>query len=83
MQVRALVAAYRLSFGASIAGALINSVFGFLVAWGLVRYDFPGKALVDALVDLPFALPTSVAGITLTAIYRRTAGSAGTSRRSE
>ncbi|HXM89538.1 MAG TPA: sulfate ABC transporter permease subunit CysT, partial [Candidatus Acidoferrum sp.] len=61
--------AYRLSFGASIAGALINSVFGFVVAWSLVRYEFPGKTLIDVMVDLPFALPTSVAGITLTAIY--------------
>ena len=63
------IAAYRLSFGASIAGALINSVFGFIVAWSLVRYEFPGKTLIDVMVDLPFALPTSVAGITLTAIY--------------
>ena len=63
------VAAYKLSFGASIAGASINSVFGFIVAWSLVRYEFPGKTLIDVMVDLPFALPTSVAGITLTAIY--------------
>jgi sulfate/thiosulfate transport system permease protein len=63
------LAAYRLSFGASIAGALINSVFGFVVAWTLVRYEFPGRKLIDVMVDLPFALPTSVAGITLTAIY--------------
>src|ERR1700682_5667039 len=63
------LAAYRLSFGASLAGALINSVFGFIVAWTLVRYEFPGKKLIDVMVDLPFALPTSVAGITLTAIY--------------
>ena len=63
------VAAYELSFGASIAGASINSVFGFIVAWSLVRYEFPGKTLIDVMVDLPFALPTSVAGITLTAIY--------------
>jgi sulfate/thiosulfate transport system permease protein len=63
------LAAYRLSFGASLAGALINSVFGFVVAWSLVRYEFPGKTLIDVMVDLPFALPTSVAGITLTAIY--------------
>ena len=63
------VAAYRLSFGASIAGALVNSVFGFIVAWTLVRYEFPAKKLIDVMVDLPFALPTSVAGITLTAIY--------------
>ncbi len=63
------LAAYRLTFGASLAGALINAVFGLLVAWALVRYPFPGKRLVDALVDLPFALPTAVAGITLTALY--------------
>src|ERR1700722_16782980 len=63
------IAAYKLSFGASIAGALINSVFGFIVAWSLVRYEFPGKTLIDMMIDLPFALPTSVAGITLTAIY--------------
>jgi sulfate/thiosulfate transport system permease protein len=63
------IAAYKLSFGTSIAGALVNSVFGFIVAWSLVRYEFPGKTLIDVMVDLPFALPTSVAGITLTAIY--------------
>jgi sulfate transport system permease protein len=64
-----VIATYRLSIGASLAGALLNSVFGMLVAWTLVRYRFFGRAIVDALVDLPFALPTSVAGITLTAIY--------------
>jgi sulfate transport system permease protein len=64
-----VMAAYRLSIGASIAAAVINSIFGFIVAWALVRYRFPARGLVDALVDLPFALPTSVAGITLTAIY--------------
>ena len=64
-----VVAAYRLSIGASLIGAGVNSVFGFAVAWTLVRYQFPAKALIDSLVDLPFALPTSVAGITLTAIY--------------
>ena len=64
-----VVASYRLSFGASLAAALINTVFGFVVAWVLVRYRFPGKKLVDALVDLPFALPTAVAGIALTSIY--------------
>ena len=63
------VASYRLSFGASLAGAAINVVFGLLTAWVLVRYRFPGKRLVDALVDLPFALPTAVAGIVLTAVY--------------
>ena len=64
-----VVAAYELSIGASLAGAIINSTFGFMVAWTLVRYRFPAKSIVDSLVDLPFALPTSVAGITLTAIY--------------
>lgn len=63
------LASYRLSFGASLIGALINLVFGVLVAWVLVRYRFPGKRFVDSLVDLPFALPTAVAGIALTAIY--------------
>ena len=65
----AVLASYRLSFGASFAAALVNAVFGFLVAWVLVRYQFPGKRLVDALVDLPFALPTAVAGIALTSLY--------------
>lgn len=64
-----VVASYRLTFGASLAAALINAVFGLLIAWVLVRYEFPGKRIVDALVDLPFALPTAVAGITLTALY--------------
>jgi len=64
-----VTASYRLSFGASLAAAMINSVFGFVVAWVLVRYRFPGKKVVDALVDLPFALPTAVAGIALTSIY--------------
>jgi sulfate/thiosulfate transport system permease protein len=63
------MASYRLSFGASAIGASINLVFGILVAWVLVRYDFPGKRLFDSLVDLPFALPTAVAGIALTTIY--------------
>jgi len=62
-------AAYRLSFGGALVAAVVNGVFGFLVAWALVRYKFPGKGLVDALVDLPIALPTAVAGIALTAIY--------------
>ena len=61
--------ALKLSFGASAIAAAINSVFGFIVAWVLVRYRFPGKRLVDALVDLPFALPTAVAGIALSALY--------------
>jgi sulfate/thiosulfate transport system permease protein len=64
-----VLASYKLSFSASLGGALINAVFGLLVAWVLVRYSFPGKKLVDSLVDLPFALPTAVAGIALTAIY--------------
>ena len=63
-----VVASYRLTFGASFIAALVNSVFGLLVAWVLVRYSFPGKKIVDALVDLPFALPTAVAGISLTAL---------------
>ena len=64
-----VMASYRLSFGASFLAALINLFFGLLVAWVLVRYQFWGKRFVDALVDLPFALPTAVAGIALTAIY--------------
>jgi len=65
------LASYRLSFGASLIGAAINAVFGLLAAWVLVRYSFPGKRVVDAMVDLPFALPTAVAGITLTAVFAR------------
>jgi sulfate transport system permease protein len=61
--------ALELSFGAALAGAAINAVFGPLVAWVFVRYDFPGKRLLDAIIDLPFALPTAVAGIALTALY--------------
>jgi len=64
-----VLASFRLSFGAALAAALVNVLFGGIVAWVLVRYRFPGKRLVDALVDLPFALPTAVAGITLTALY--------------
>jgi sulfate transport system permease protein len=64
-----VLAAYRLSFGAALAAAAIDAVFGLLLAWVLVRYSFPGKRLVDALIDLPFALPTAVAGIALTALY--------------
>lgn len=63
-----VMASYRLTFGASLIAALVNAVFGLLVAWVLVRYKFPGKRIVDALVDLPFALPTAVAGISLTAL---------------
>jgi sulfate transport system permease protein len=64
-----VVASFKLSFGASLIAASINAVFGLMLAWCLVRYRFPGKKLIDALVDLPFALPTAVAGIALTAIY--------------
>jgi sulfate transport system permease protein len=64
-----VVASYKLSFGASLAGATVNAVFGFIVAWVLVRYKFPGRKIVDALVDLPFALPTAVSGIALTSLY--------------
>ncbi len=66
-----ILASYRLSLGASLAGALVNAVFGFLVAWVLVRYAFPGKRLIEAIVDLPFALPTAVSGIALSALYAR------------
>lgn len=64
-----VVASYKLSFGVALAAAAINAVFGLMLAWSLVRYSFPGKRLVDALVDLPFALPTAVAGVALTALY--------------
>ena len=64
-----VMASYRLTFGASLAAALVNAFFGLIVAWVLVRYEFPAKRLIDALVDLPFALPTAVAGIALTALY--------------
>jgi sulfate transport system permease protein len=64
-----VVASYRLSIVASLAAATVNAVFGAIVAWVLVRYPFPGKRFVDALIDLPFALPTAVAGITLTSLY--------------
>ena len=63
------VAAYRLSFGASLIAAAINGVFGLVTTWALVRYSFPGKAVINALVDLPFALPTAVSGIALAALY--------------
>ncbi|MDP3610095.1 MAG: sulfate ABC transporter permease subunit CysT [Methylophilus sp.] len=66
-----VVASYKLTFGASLIGASINAVFGLLTAWVLVRYDFFGKKLIDAFVDLPFALPTAVAGIALTAVYAK------------
>ena len=64
-----VVASYELSFGTALVAALINAVFGTLIAWVLVRYRFPGRTLVDALVDLPFALPTAVAGIALVTLY--------------
>jgi sulfate transport system permease protein len=66
------IASYQLSFGASVLAAALNVLFGVLVAWVLVRYRFPGRSLLDAAVDLPFALPTAVSGIALTAIYART-----------
>jgi len=67
-----VLASYKLTFGASLAAAAVNAVFGLVVAWVLVRYRFPGRRLVDALVDLPFALPTAVAGIALTTLYAPT-----------
>ncbi len=66
-----VIASYKLSFGASFLAALTNAVFGLLIAWVLVRYNFFGKKIVDALIDLPFALPTAVAGITLATIYSK------------
>ncbi len=66
-----VLSAFRVSFGTSLIAALINAFFGLMVAWVLVRYSFPGKKIVDAIVDLPFALPTAVAGIALTALYSR------------
>ncbi len=67
-----VLASFQLSFGAALIAALINAVFGLMVAWVLVRYSFPYKRILDGLIDLPFALPTAVAGITLTAIYAGT-----------
>lgn len=67
-----VVASYKLTFGASLAAALVNAVFGFVVAWVLARYRFTGRRIIDALVDLPFALPTAVAGIALTTLYAKT-----------
>jgi sulfate transport system permease protein len=64
-----VLASFRLTVGASLGGAAVNALFGFIVAWVLVRYTFPGKKIVDALVDLPFALPTAVSGIALTSVY--------------
>jgi len=63
------LAAFRVSFGTAFIAGLINAVFGFLVAWMLVRYNFPGRRIIDALIDLPFALPTAVAGISLASLY--------------
>jgi sulfate transport system permease protein len=63
------LAAYRLTFGAAFLAAVVNTVFGFVVAWSLVRYDFPGRRLVDAVIDLPFALPTAVSGIALATVF--------------
>ena len=64
-----VIHAYKISFGTAFAAAIINAVFGLVIAWVLVRYQFPGKRLIDGLIDLPFALPTAVAGITLTTLY--------------
>lgn len=69
---RQVVATYKVTFGVSFAAACTNAVFGLLVAWALVRYRFPGRKLLDGMVDLPFALPTAVAGIALTALYAQT-----------
>jgi len=69
-----VIASYKLTFGASLIAALINTFFGLMLAWALLRYSFPGKRLVDSLVDLPFALPTAVAGIALTALYAKNGG---------
>jgi sulfate transport system permease protein len=66
------VASYRLSFGAAFLAAAVNAVFGFIVAWSLVRYDFPGRRLLDAMIDLPFALPTAVSGIALATVFSPT-----------
>lgn len=66
-----VVASYKLSFGAALSAASVNAIFGLMLSWCLVRYSFPGKRLIDALVDLPFALPTAVAGIALTALYAK------------
>jgi sulfate/thiosulfate transport system permease protein len=63
------LASYRLTFGASFLAACVNAVFGFIIAWTLVRYDFPGRRLVDAIIDLPFALPTAVSGIALATVF--------------
>src|SRR5512134_353112 len=67
-----VLASFRLSFGAALAGAAINAVFGSIAAWAFVRYRFPGRTFLNGLVDLPFALPTAAAGIALTALYAET-----------
>jgi sulfate transport system permease protein len=67
-----VIASYRLTIGASFVAALVNAALGIIVAWVLVRYEFPGRRIVDAMIDLPFALPTAVAGITLTSLYAPT-----------
>ncbi len=72
-----VLASYRISFGIALLAALVNAFFGFILAWVLVRYTFPGRRIVDALVDLPFALPTAVAGIALAAIYDAKTGWVG------
>jgi sulfate transport system permease protein len=64
-----VLASYRITFGASLLAACLNAIFGLVIAWSLVRYSFPGRSIIDAMVDLPFALPTAVSGIALTAIY--------------
>src|SRR5919106_2450641 len=64
-----VLAAFRVSFGTAFAAAAVNALFGLIVAWVMVRYDFPGRRIVDSLIDLPFALPTAVAGIALSALY--------------
>ena len=66
-----VVVAYKVTFGASLIAAIVNSIFGFILAWSLVRYRFPGRKIIDALIDLPFALPTAVSGIALSAIYAK------------
>ena len=71
------IASYKLSFGLSFAAALLNGVFGFIAAWALTRYRFPGRKFIDALVDLPFAMPTSVAGLALTQIFASNTGNIG------
>ena len=71
------IAAYKLTFGASLIAALINAVFGTILAWVLVRYRFPAKRLLDALVDIPFALPTAVAGLTLSNLFAPNGSSCG------